>query len=276
MILQGTEMKTQDETELPKLAILTIKNSVFGKKTLNELKNKGIKVSAVIVINQPLKYYLRQLLSVLKRTGILQTFYFSVERVLKGFLNSVTIKSQNDLILDYEKLAETVYYTNGTNSESTLNMLKDISPGILILGQTGIVKKNLLEIPALGTLNAHPAVLPDYRGIDCNRWAILNDDWDKIGCTVHWVDAGVDTGRIILKKRYEFRGDETIEKLDANLADMSISALIEVIKKKLHLNNGEKQKNEAGKQYYKMRLEKENIVRKKLKRFIKQTDVTGN
>ena len=43
-------------------------------------------------------------------------------------------------------------------------------------------------------------ILPEYRGMDCFAWAILNNDYDKIGLTTHFIDEGIDTGPIIESK----------------------------------------------------------------------------
>lgn len=66
---------------------------------------------------------------------------------------------------------------------------------LMIHAGAGILRKPLLAIPRLGVLNAHMGVLPRYRGMNVAEWAA----WEggPIGATLHWIDPGIDTGRII-------------------------------------------------------------------------------
>jgi methionyl-tRNA formyltransferase len=59
----------------------------------------------------------------------------------------------------------------------------------------------------VGVLNAHPGLLPDYRGVDVIPWALHNGD--PLGVSVHHVDAGIDTGDIVAQRRFDVRpGDD--------------------------------------------------------------------
>jgi methionyl-tRNA formyltransferase len=60
-----------------------------------------------------------------------------------------------------------------------------------------ILPPSVLEIPALGCLNLHPAYLPYNRGWHTPSWAIL--EGTPIGATLHWIDAGIDSGDIALQ-----------------------------------------------------------------------------
>ena len=46
-------------------------------------------------------------------------------------------------------------------------------------------------------VNLHGGLSPEYRGADCTFWALYNGEPEKIGCTLHYIDAGIDTGRLI-------------------------------------------------------------------------------
>ena len=61
---------------------------------------------------------------------------------------------------------------------------------------TSIVSPAALSIPRHGFVNVHPGVLPEYRGTG-NLWAVINRDWRRIGCTVHWMTERIDAGGII-------------------------------------------------------------------------------
>lgn len=65
----------------------------------------------------------------------------------------------------------------------------------MIHSGAGILRAPLLALPRLGVLNAHMGVLPRYRGMNVAEWAA----WENgpLGATLHWIDPGIDTGRII-------------------------------------------------------------------------------
>lgn len=163
--------------------------------------------------------------------------------------------------------------SKGTNSPETVRILTSLSSDILVLGQTGIVKQDVLKIPKIGTLNAHPGILPEYRGIDCAKWAIYQDEFCKIGSSVHWVDKNIDTGNIIQRRAYGFSGNETIDLLEENLESLCALQMTEVIAGLIKGESlpGEPQYREAGSQYHKMPRKFEALVRKKLQRLCVET-----
>jgi len=254
-----------------KLVVLTNMGSFFGLKLLNELREGNIIVEAIVVIKQPFNYYLRLFNYVKKKIGLEDAIYFSIKRIAHGLVSKPPeFWRDRPFLLDYNKLAASVFVSNGTNSSDTVCILKKSAPDLVLLGQTGVVKKNVVDIPHLGTLNAHPGILPFYRGIDCAKWAILNDDLDEIGATVHWVDEGVDTGPIIAVKKYSLMGDETLEILEERLEDMSIQLMISIVSDIVSGKraDGISQDISQGQQCYKMGLRYEKMVRKKVARLI--------
>jgi methionyl-tRNA formyltransferase len=254
------------------IVILTNYGSLYGKKICNSFVNKKIPIAAVVVVRQPFTYNLKLFSSVSKKVGIVDAVYFSLKRIASKFSDRRLSLDNNKLFkYRYHDLGIPVYFSEGTNSAKTLDILQRLSPDLLILGQTGIVKKQVLSIPKLGTLNGHPGMLPYYRGIDCAKWAIYHNDFNNIGCSVHWVDEHIDTGNIIMKKRYSLSQGEYIRSLDHNLYDLCVLLLTEVV---LSLRSGknmeaEPQKPAEGRQYYKMPRKLEKEVARKLHQFPK-------
>jgi methionyl-tRNA formyltransferase len=254
------------------IVILTNCGSLYGKKICNSFINKKIPIAALVVVRQPITYHFRLFGAVSRKIGIVDGLYFSFKRLV-GKLSKLRLASNNNKTFKhrYPDMGVPVYFSKGTNSLETVTTLHRVSPDLLILGQTGIVKKQVLSIPSIGTLNAHPGILPYYRGIDCPKWAIYHNDYDNIGCSVHWVDQHVDTGNIIMKKRYSLLQGESISSLDHNLYNHCVGLLAEVV---LSLLSGkhmatETQRAEEGKQYYKMPRKLEKKVIKKLAQFSK-------
>jgi folate-dependent phosphoribosylglycinamide formyltransferase PurN len=108
----------------------------------------------------------------------------------------------------------------GTNSPEALRVLKGLQPDLGIITGMSIIREPLLSIPRMGILNAHPGLLPYYRGLDAVGWEVLNDD--PIGCSVHLIDRGVDTGKILAVEIVEEPGDplnlrKSVKELQVNL-----------------------------------------------------------
>ena len=87
------------------------------------------------------------------------------------------------------------------NSDESLSLLRSLEADLFI-SVTGnqIFKKPLLEIPRLGTLNLHTALLPKYRGLMPSFWVLKNKE-KETGVSVFFVDEGIDSGPILVQKK---------------------------------------------------------------------------
>ncbi|MBI5412985.1 methionyl-tRNA formyltransferase [Candidatus Peregrinibacteria bacterium] len=90
-----------------------------------------------------------------------------------------------------------------------VEQIKNIHPEIIFcIGGMQIIPPEVLKIPKLGTLNIHPALLPKYRGRFSTAHAIFNGE--KIhGVTMHWMNEGIDSGPIIMQKKFNITNDDT-------------------------------------------------------------------
>ncbi len=84
-----------------------------------------------------------------------------------------------------------------------------------------IVPEAILEIPRVGVLNLHPALVPHNRGWHPSSWAIL--DGTPIGATLHFMDKGVDTGDIVAQTELEIRPEDTAHTLYGRLLDLEVA-----------------------------------------------------
>ena len=95
-----------------------------------------------------------------------------------------------------------VHYVEQHNEQETVDLLKKYEPDYIVLGGTRILKEHVIKTAKFGILNAHPAILPMYQGLDCVGWSILNND--PVGATVHYIDPGIDSGPIILQETIDY------------------------------------------------------------------------
>src|SRR6266446_8581518 len=91
-----------------------------------------------------------------------------------------------------------------------------------------ILPQAVLDQPRYGTLNIHASLLPKYRGPDPIAEAILQGD-SETGVSIMLLDAGVDTGPVLLRKSMPLTSDETTGTLTPKLAELGAQALIETL-----------------------------------------------
>lgn len=83
------------------------------------------------------------------------------------------------------------------NAASTIALLKELNPDLIIVNGTRIIAQKVLSSIQCPFINTHAGITPKYRGVHGTYWALVNDDAANSGVTVHLVDAGIDTGNII-------------------------------------------------------------------------------
>ena len=116
-------------------------------------------------------------------------------------------------------------------NEEFIEEIRQLKPDVICVVAYGkILPKEILEIPKFGCINVHGSLLPQYRGAAPIQWAVLNGD--KItGVTTMYMDAGMDTGDMILKKETPISDDETTGELWARLSEIGAVLLVETLQK---------------------------------------------
>ena len=117
------------------------------------------------------------------------------------------------------------------NNVEFIEQIKTLNPDVICVVAYGkILPKELLDIPTLGCINVHGSLLPKYRGAAPIQWAVINGE--KItGITTMYMDVGMDTGDMILKKETEIGEDETTGELWERLAKLGAELLVETLDK---------------------------------------------
>jgi len=83
------------------------------------------------------------------------------------------------------------------NHPDVVALADRLRPDIIAVFGTSLIRGPLLERGRLGIVNLHGGLSPEYRGADCTFWALYNGEPEKIGCTLHFIDSGIDTGNLI-------------------------------------------------------------------------------
>ncbi len=83
------------------------------------------------------------------------------------------------------------------NHVDVVRLADELNPDLIAVFGTSLIRGELLQKGRLGMVNLHGGLSPEYRGADCTFWALYNREPEKIGCTLHYIDTGIDTGRLI-------------------------------------------------------------------------------
>lgn len=110
--------------------------------------------------------------------------------------------------------------TKDINSTETIAVIKRWQPDIIIsIYINQLIKRQLISLPLLGSLNIHPSLLPRNGGLIPYFWAIANGDKES-GVTLHWLDEEFDTGDILLQEQINIETDDTVASLSFKSAQV--------------------------------------------------------
>jgi methionyl-tRNA formyltransferase len=122
-----------------------------------------------------------------------------------------------------------VWQPGSLKKPDNIEALAKYSADLYIVAAFGqILPQAVLDQPRYGTLNIHASLLPKYRGVSPISEAILQGD-SETGVTIMLLDAGVDTGPMLMKKSIPLTNDETTATLTPKLAELGAQALIETL-----------------------------------------------
>jgi methionyl-tRNA formyltransferase len=112
------------------------------------------------------------------------------------------------------------------NDAETMTITRGWQPDLVIsIYLNQLIRRELIELPRLGCLNIHPALLPRNRGLFPYFWAMANGD-QETGVTLHWVDERFDTGDLLLQEVLPIDPDETMTSLQYKSAQVGGEMLI--------------------------------------------------
>src|SRR6266536_33797 len=103
------------------------------------------------------------------------------------------------------------------------------SDAIIVVGYGRIIPPWMIDLPRFGNLNLHASLLPKYRGAAPIQWAIANGE-STTGVTTMLIDAGLDTGDILLQRELPIELDDTAETLSPKLAAVGAELMVETLR----------------------------------------------
>ncbi|MFP4194677.1 MAG: methionyl-tRNA formyltransferase [Desulfobacterales bacterium] len=125
-----------------------------------------------------------------------------------------------------KELGYTVVQPDSVATEDFYRHVSELRPDVFVVAAFGhILPKRLLELPPMGAINLHASLLPKYRGPSPIQWAIINGETET-GVTSMLMDAGLDTGEILISRSTPVYADDTAGTLHDRLALMAADVLL--------------------------------------------------
>ncbi len=116
-----------------------------------------------------------------------------------------------------------------TNEEFRAQLAAIKPDAIIVVGYGRIIPQWMLDLPPLGHINLHASLLPKYRGAAPIQWAIARGE-TITGNTTMRIDAGLDTGDILLQQECAIEAEDTAVTLAPRLAAMGADLLVETLR----------------------------------------------
>jgi methionyl-tRNA formyltransferase len=124
-----------------------------------------------------------------------------------------------------------IYQPERIRRPDSVELLRTLEPEIMVVvGYGQIIPQKIIDLPQRGILNVHASLLPRYRGAAPVQWAIANGE-TKTGVTIMQIDAGLDTGDMLLKAETAIGCKETAPELSARLAPLGADLLLEAMRR---------------------------------------------
>jgi len=116
------------------------------------------------------------------------------------------------------------------NNDTFRAQLIDLNPdAIIVVGYGRIIPQWMLDLPPFGNINLHASLLPKYRGAAPIQWAIARGE-TATGVTTMKIDAGLDTGDILLQQEVPIPANDTAETLAPKLAAIGAKLTVETLR----------------------------------------------
>ena len=111
-----------------------------------------------------------------------------------------------------------VFTPENASDDAFVAQLAALKPDVVVVACFGqFLKKNLLAVPRLGTINVHPSLLPKYRGASPLQWTLANGETET-GVTVLRVTPKMDAGDLLAQEKHPIAPDDDYASLEPKLA----------------------------------------------------------
>ena len=222
-----------------KEVVLICKNSEISRIIYNTLKVEKLNITVIVERKETLINIFRKRL---KKYGILislsQGFFYIMYFILKKISFKRILEIKKSYKISFKKIPTSkLYYIKNINSKVLIEYVNKIKPNLVIINGTRILKNNTIENILCPIINIHMGITPKYRGVHGGYWALVNQDKNKFGVTIHRVDKGIDTGEVIAQKVLNISRNDNISTYPYLQAAAAMKLLKDIIEKDIKANH---------------------------------------
>lgn len=184
-----------------KKVVMLVGEGDYPVMVYNYLRRQGINIDKVI-IEKPISTstFLKRRI---KNIGWVKVIGQVLNRIfIVPFLRWSSRKRFEEIVaegnLDSTPIPESqILRVPSVNSDSCISALEELDPEVVGVVNTRILSGKTLQVTQAGFINIHAGITPGYRGWHGAYWALVRKDLAHCGVTVHKIDEGIDTGRIM-------------------------------------------------------------------------------
>jgi hypothetical protein len=162
---------------------------------------QDVKLVAV-VSSESLPQKLRRFIRKIRRLGVWSGLEILTSLPLK---RSLAGRDQEKIKLMLSRLPRprlapdlrSIIFVPTVNGPEAVQAIGRLSPDIIIQAGAGILQSQIFTLADIGTLNIHHGIAPLIKGMDSIYWGLWERQSQWLGSTLHWIDAGIDTGGVL-------------------------------------------------------------------------------
>ncbi len=122
-----------------------------------------------------------------------------------------------------------VYQPTSMKDGEALKLFREIQPDVgVVIAYGKILPQDILDAPKFGCINVHASLLPKYRGAAPIQWSVIDGE-SRTGVTTMQMDAGLDTGDMLMKCETDISPDETAGELHDRLSAMGAELIVRTL-----------------------------------------------
>lgn len=195
----------------PRIAVICHDDDPVGREILPKWAETFGKVVAIVAIDERRGVLIKRLRSEIRRAGMLRMLDVLAFRVYyRLFMASADAAWQEEMLEELRtRFRETLHdvpvvVVDDPNNSHAFDLLRKMSPDLIIARCRWLLKGKIYNLPRLGTFVLHPGICPEYRNAHGCFWALMNGDKQRVGMTLLKIDDGIDTGPAYAYFSYPF------------------------------------------------------------------------
>lgn len=172
--------------------------------------------------------YLISLFLIMGLPAFIKNSWITVRDKIKKKFSKIGIAADPSILAYAQLQGIPVWDIKTPNSKTFQKELKKLNPDVIINQSQNIIKKDLLNIPKIGVINRHNALLPINRGRLTPFWVLYKKE-KETGVSIHFVEEGVDSGDIIVQKKFSVAKKDTFNSIVKKNYELAPVAMLEAL-----------------------------------------------